>query len=106
MLTVYKYPFVVDDYVNINMPKFSRVLSVQVQGVGGINDSPCIWAIVDTDSPLEVKRFRLVGTGHPIKEKEENLEFIGTFQLLGGRLVFHLFEIEEDLGLRNRRIKK
>ena len=101
MLTIHKYPFAVDDYVNINMPRFSRVLSVQTQ-----NDMPCVWALVDTDSPLEIKRFRLVGTGHPIKEKEENLEFIGTFQLLGGELVFHLFEIEEDLGPRVRRIKK
>lgn len=100
MLTVHKYSFEIDDYIDIEMPRFSRVLSVQVQ-----NGTPCIWAIVDTDSPLAIKKFRLAGTGHPIREKEEDLEFVGTFQLFGGKIVFHLFGILEDLGPRTKRVK-
>lgn len=53
--------------------------------------SPYIWACVNPSAKSEPRQFRLYGTGHPIEE-DCLLKFIGTFQLFGGRLVYHLFE--------------
>lgn len=86
MLTVYKYPVQADDYFEVMMPAGAQVLTVQLQ----YGDAQ-MWALVNPDAPLRVYRFRLAGTGHPIRET--NLTYIGTFQAMGGGLVFHLFEI-------------
>ncbi len=84
--TVYKYPIIAKDYFDIAMPSGAKILTVQVQ-----LSNPCIWALVNPDNKAEIRRFRLAGTGHWINE--DNLEYIGTFQISGGSLVFHLFEI-------------
>lgn len=83
---IYKYPFEVNDVVEIEMPLEAEVLSVQVQRGG-----PCIWALVDPKTTLETKIFVVYGTGHPVNTSTTG-KFIGTFQLSGGALVFHLFE--------------
>ena len=85
MKTVYKYPIIATDDIVINLPKGAEVLCVQTQG-----NEPFIWALVDPEEPLEPRRFRMAGTGHPIEETD--LTYRGTFQLQGGALVFHLFE--------------
>ena len=86
--SVFKYAFEVEDHFDLSMPKDADILSVQVQG-----EQPCIWALVEPGAAIEHRHFRLVGTGHPISENIDTLEFIGTFQLRGGILVFHLFEV-------------
>lgn len=89
--TIYKYPLDPDTDI-INLPRFANVLCVQVQGT-----TPCIWAEVDPNAPLERRHFQVVGTGHqlPVHDKYEVTEpkYIGTFQLHGGMLVFHLYEV-------------
>ena len=85
--TIYKYPLPMTEDPTIEMPRGSRVLTVQVQG-----STPCIWAIVDPNQPLEIRRFRVFGTGHPIDENINSITYIGTFQLLGGGFIGHLFE--------------
>lgn len=88
MLTIYKYPLhEVTDRPVVEMPKGAHVLSFQTQG-----EVPCIWALVDNEQPLEERGFYLVGTGHPFAYKPTSMRFIGTTQLMGGRLIFHLFE--------------
>ena len=82
---VYKYPFPVDDYVKIEMPRGALVLSVQVQ-----DGAPTMWALVHPDSPKETRHFRVYGTGHEIDVN--GLVYVGTFQLHEGRFVGHLFE--------------
>ncbi len=90
MRRVFKYPIVeIQDVVNIMMPKGAKVLTVQVQ-----NGTPCIWAAVDPcQTYLEMRRFRIAGTGHPI---EDNIvdNYVGTIQKFDGKLVFHLFEVK------------
>jgi hypothetical protein len=54
-------------------------------------NSPCIWALVDTDSPLKARQFITRGTGHPIPE--DWINYIGTYQLSGGHMVFHVLEV-------------
>lgn len=86
MKTVWKFRVTADDYFTLDLPKGAKPLSVQEQG-GEVQ----MWCLVnDNETIYERRTFRLAGTGHPIKD---NVVFIGTFQLDGGSLVFHLFEV-------------
>ena len=86
MMTVYKFPFDLDDIVVLKMPTGSEVLHVEVQ-----HGVPCLWARVDPKAALEVRRFRVAGTGHPLKEDVG--EHLGSLLMRGGSLVFHVFEL-------------
>ena len=88
MLKVYKYPLRPNDYIDIQLPKGGQILTIQTQG-----DMPYLWALVNPDNPRMKRRFRLAGTGHPINESMSELFYHGTFQLHGGALIFHLFEV-------------
>lgn len=68
------------------MPVGAKILTVQVQ-----NGIPCMWAMVDPDASTEEVTIRVHGTGHPICDSAK-LEYIGTFQIYGGGLVFHVFK--------------
>lgn len=91
--TIYKYPFDVTDDIEIPMPIGAEVLAVQVQ-VTPRGEMPCIWARVDPSDETEVRHFRLVGTGHEVPEfGDATLNYVGTFQMIGGAFVGHLFEV-------------
>ncbi|GAJ02446.1 unnamed protein product, partial [marine sediment metagenome] len=46
-------------------------------------------------SRKETRYFRLSGTGHPLGEDYLRIiDYIGTFQMENGALMFHLFEIK------------
>ena len=77
-----------DGCIEVTMPKESRILSVQNQ-----NEEVCIWYLVDTENENEKRYFEIFGTGHNIPVGMGiDREYIGTFQLRNGSLVFHLFE--------------
>lgn len=85
---IYKYPCELEDSFIIEMPKGAEILSVQVQ-----HGHPFLWALVEPDVEKEERRFQLFGTGHIIHwGLLAKVKFIGTFQLSGGMIVFHLFE--------------
>lgn len=84
---VYKYGVETTGEFTVNLPLGAEILTVQIQ-----SEIPFMWALVDPDAKQEPRRFRLVGTGHPINNGA--LTYIDTFQLQGGRLIFHLFEIK------------
>lgn len=85
MAQVWKWLLEMTDENTIEMPEGASVLSVQVQ-----HEHPCLWALVRPDAPRIQRRFRIVGTGHEFDPT--GLTYVGTFQLYGGELVFHLFE--------------
>jgi hypothetical protein len=85
-MTIWKYPLIVTDKQIVAMPAGAKILSVQTQG--GVL---CLWAMVSPSNPLTDRIIFIFGTGHQI-EDAENLAFIGTFQVDGGRFVFHVFE--------------
>lgn len=88
MNTIWKYVLDTTDTQTIEMPSGAKVLTVQVQ-----NGEPCIWALVNTDNKIEERTFRIYGTGHHMDYKYVDKEtYIGSYQLSGGLLVFHLFE--------------
>ena len=85
---VWKYPLPKPndkDYLKIEMPRNAEILTCQVQGV-----TPCIWARVDPREDKVPRYFRVAGTDHEIEEAY--LKYVGSYQLLGGKLIFHLFE--------------
>jgi hypothetical protein len=99
--TIWKYEFEISDRQEIRMPNGAEILSVQVQQS---TFRPCMWVLVDpaASDGTVTRRFRVFGTGHPIEAGAINsssvvkmagdLNYIGTFQVAGKSLVFHLFE--------------
>lgn len=88
MKEIWKYKVELVDYPEITMKKDAEILHFDSQA-----ENPCLWCLVEPSKSNEKKKFRLAGTGHPIKE--DNLKYIGTCQLRGGGLIFHLFELLE-----------
>lgn len=90
--SIWKFPLDVISYQKISMPINAKILSVQSQ-----NGLPVIWAICNTESEYkEDREFEIVGTGEPFFEDSrfwKEQKYIGTFQLLEGEFVGHLFEL-------------
>ena len=84
---IWKFPISTTDIQSVDMPKGAEILTVQNQ-----NDTPCIWALVDSENETVKRTFEIHGTGNPI-DHDYNLKYIGTYQQLDGRLVWHLFEL-------------
>lgn len=87
---IWKFEPLASEAFSLRMPRGAEILTVQVQ-----HGKPQIWAKVDPTAPVESRRFALFGTGHRIpdeRESEHALRYVGTFQVDGGALVFHLFE--------------
>ncbi len=49
---------------------------------------PTVWALVDSDSPPEPRRFQILGTGHPLPRGARH---VGTYG--DGPFVWHVFEM-------------
>ena len=84
--TVWKFPLPLMDVAGVEMPGGAEVIYVGAQGEGAY-----IWALVNPDAPRKTRTFRVAGTGHTIGVKVG--AHVGSFMLLGGALVFHVFEI-------------
>lgn len=84
MKTIYKFAAPIDDTILVLMNDGAQVLCVQLQ-----HGDPTMWAVVDTDQPLTMHRFHWRSTGHPADGLGR---YVGTIQMSGGSLVFHLFE--------------
>jgi len=89
MKAVWKFPLQAIDGQTVEMPEGAKILCVQVQ-----NGVPCMWAVCDPAVTVrkEKRYFAVVGTGHPHDVIPK--DYIGTFQLEGGGLVFHVFEVK------------
>jgi hypothetical protein len=77
-----------DRRFSIEMPRGAKVLTVQVQ-----DGQPFIWAMVDPDNTFELtehRSFCVIGTGFDFEL--ERLAYIGTFQHVVAKEVWHLFE--------------
>jgi len=87
MQAIWKFPLQCANKNTIALPKGAKVLCVQTQ-----RDVPCVWALVpDTNAEVVQERtFAIYGTGH--EHESIGGEYVGTFQLQGGALVFHVFE--------------
>ncbi len=84
MKTIWKYA--INPKTEVAMPGGSRLLSVQVQ-----DNQPQLWALVDPERAKVKRNFVSFATGEPFDDT--GLTYVGTFQINGGGLVFHLFEV-------------
>lgn len=89
MKRIFKYPLQTIDAQTVHLPRGAMSLCVQVQA------GPCVWALVDDTQPTEPRIVRVIGTGHPIPDADK-LGYVGTYQLHGGALVFHVFITQPD----------
>jgi hypothetical protein len=86
MKTIYKYKLTTTDNQVLSLPAFSEILTVQLQG-----GEPYLWALVNKNIEEEIPiTIEIFGTGNPIPDGKRR--YINTYQLLDGRLVFHVFE--------------
>lgn len=85
MITIYKYPLVVEDTQWLDIHRGAKLLSVDVQ-----DGKLYLWAQVDTTQPQDSVLIVIHGTGHPMRK--DNMQFIGTFMLYGGSFVGHVFK--------------
>jgi len=92
-MTIWKFPLETTDRQTIRMPKDACILSVQTQ-----RGDPQLWAMVNSTAPMVGRRIRIYGTGHEMGEDlipYMGSAFVGTYQLSGGALVFHVFDAGE-----------
>ena len=84
MPTIWKYPLH-PGTTQHNMPRGATVLHAQMQ-----QGEPVLWALVEPSADQELRTFDVYGTGHGVRENAG--EYIATFQMDGGALVWHVFE--------------
>jgi hypothetical protein len=87
--TIWKFQLHITDEQQVSMPRGSVILCVQSQA-----GQPCLWAVVDSDAPLEARTIHIFGTGLDMGDPATvpMRGYIGTFQMAGGALVWHVFE--------------
>jgi len=83
-MQIYKYTLSIVDNQEIEMPAFAQILCVQIQ-----DGLPQIW--VAFESTIYVKRKIIIIETNYHREKWPS-HYIGTFQLQGGSLVYHVFD--------------
>lgn len=107
MKTVYRYE--INQAINdVKLPVGAKILSVgiskgwkysPVDSYNPVDDTRTqveiisMWALVDTDSSVETRRFLVFGTGADMSATETyTLDFIGTVQK-SNQYAFHIFEV-------------
>lgn len=81
---VYKYSLTIDDWTMVRMPQGAEPLCVQIQ-----DGEPRLWARVNIANTPVLHHIRIAGTGHDLGSNVGR--YIGTIQMMGGDLVFHVF---------------
>ena len=91
MKTIYKYGLPPTGAPVIYFPKGAKILTIQ-----GQQDLPQIWAEVDpNEKETEPTQFMTFGTGHTIPDPPPGkyLEYVATWQINDGMLVFHTYKV-------------
>ena len=86
MKTIHKYSLDTthEDKITVMMPRVAKIVMV-----GSQNGQPFLWAIVDTQSPLIERHYRLIATGQPIPGGHDH---VASFTRNNGESTWHLFE--------------
>lgn len=88
METIHKFVLEVMDEQKVTMPQRHTTIHVGEQ-----QGALCVWAIVDTESPMVDVTFRVVGTGHPLPQGHDSC-LLGTV-VMSNSFVWHVFECVE-----------
>jgi len=89
---VYKYPVPLVDIFMLSLPEGAEILHVAEQAPR----QPFMWVLVETTAPVQLRTFRLAGTGHSIFQPVAR-RHVATFFLDGASLVFHLFDVTPNV---------
>lgn len=89
MKTIYKYQLKMEPRQVIKLPMGAVILTVQAQ-----RDLPCLWAEINKDTQaIWDHTICIFGTGHTLPPTAINTyNYIGTFQILNGDFVGHVYE--------------
>ena len=85
MKTIWKYKLEITEQQTIEMPATATFLTMQVQ-----HDVVTVWYLVNPKEDHRPRRFAIYGTGHEMPDEPGT--YLGTFQIVGGALIFHVFE--------------
>ncbi len=84
---IYKYELPAPaNHFEIEAQVGAQWLHVDVQ-----SGRPYLWALVDPTADTELYKFRWAGTGQSIGDDVG--EYVGTFMMLEGALVWHIFKM-------------
>lgn len=98
MKTIYKYALTTNDKQVITVPYLQnedgeivlfkdQVLKVNVQ-----HEQLFMWCLVDDSMEFKCDRnIYIYGTGHPINSDFSKKNYIGTYQLMNGNFIGHVF---------------
>ncbi|MFH1657401.1 MAG: hypothetical protein ABH919_02955 [bacterium] len=90
MLKFSSYPIPDEDSFKIEMPQDAKIISVKNED-GEVR----LCAIVDPQSPKEIRKFQITKFDRFLEVKKKNLEYIGNFQSTNG--TNSIFEIKQSL---------
>lgn len=85
MRTVWKFPIGYPDRLDLEVPLGAEFIHFDMQGT-----TPTLWALVNSDNPVQRRSLRMIGTGHELPESRYN--HIGSCIDANTGLVWHLFE--------------
>ena len=83
---IYKYPLNITDEQTVLMPKEATILCVQMQ-----HGIPCLWAEVDLEQEGDRRTIYTFGMGNPISIPAVERDYVGTYQMSNGGLIWHVF---------------
>jgi hypothetical protein len=90
-MRIWKWSLEVTDLQMVMIPAGAKLLDVQVQAGPMQSRFAQLWALCDENAPKEPRYIAIYGTGNPMPG--EPGDYIATFQMRGGALVFHAFEV-------------
>lgn len=86
-MKIWKWTLALVGQQTLELPVGARILTVQMQG-----DAPQLWAACNSETTSkESRHIAIYGTGHPLPDDPG--QYIATFQMHDGALVFHAFEV-------------
>lgn len=105
MKTIWKFQIGFDQQSGVMMPRGAEILKVDASDydrnhsrVGHIRvglPNAYVWAIVDSEAPEVLRKIDVHGTGYELSDSLGKHNYIGSVQILSGRLVYHFFDMGE-----------
>lgn len=87
MKQIWKFALSISGEQCVVMPRGAEILCVQMQ-----HNQPQLWALCDPGQPNGAPRtISIHGTGNNVPDNPGR--YIGTFQMSGGALIWHAFEV-------------
>ncbi|AUR82382.1 hypothetical protein NVP1023O_73 [Vibrio phage 1.023.O._10N.222.51.B4] len=87
--SVWKFPLKVADEQYIDVPVGAEPLKAEMQ-----NGELCLWMLVQPSSNKVTKKVHVHGTGHNVDDALTLGDYVDSFMMHDGALVFHVFVTE------------